>query len=96
MVILLNKNLDKEPGAIFVGWFMQVSMVYSCSYEFMLNALFCDGDSVNVLVLSNYPVIPSGIIKCRPIGILKMEDESGLDKKFIAVSVSKVDISFNI
>ena len=48
-----------------------------------------------MLVLSNYPIIPGAIVKCRPIGVLMMEDESGLDEKIIAVPVSKVDISFD-
>ncbi len=88
-------ELDKESGAIFVDRFMQVSMFYPCNYGFIPNTLSGDGDPVDVLVLSNYPVIPGAIVKCRPIGVLMMEDESGLDEKIIAVPVSKVDISFD-
>ena len=88
-------ELDKESGAIFVDRFMQVSMFYPCNYGFIPNTLSGDGDPVDVLVLSNYPIIPSAIVKCRPIGVLMMEDESGLDEKIIAVPVSKVDISFD-
>jgi inorganic pyrophosphatase len=88
-------ELDKESGAIFVDRFMQISMSYPCNYGFIPNTLSGDGDPVDVLVLSNYPIIPSAVIKCRPIGVLMMEDESGLDKKIIAVPVSKVDISFD-
>jgi inorganic pyrophosphatase len=88
-------ELDKESGAIFVDRFMQVSMFYPCNYGFIPNTLSGDRDPVDVLVLSNYPIIPSAIVKCRPIGVLMMEDESGLDEKIIAVPVSKVDISFD-
>lgn len=88
-------ELDKESSAIFVDRFMQVSMFYPCNYGFIPNTLSGDGDPVDVLVLSNYPIIPSAIVKCRPIGVLMMEDESGLDEKIIAVPVSKVDISFD-
>ena len=88
-------ELDKESGAILVDRFMQVSMFYPCNYGFIPNTLSGDGDPVDVLVLSNYPIIPSAIVKCRPIGVLMMEDESGLDEKIIAVPVSKVDISFD-
>ena len=88
-------EIDKESGAIFVDRFMQVSMFYPCNYGFIPNTLSGDGDPVDVLVLSNYPIIPSAIVKCRPIGVLMMEDESGLDEKIIAVPVSKVDISFD-
>ena len=88
-------ELDKESGAILVDRFMQVSMFYPCNYGFIPNTLSGDRDPVDVLVLSNYPIIPSAIVKCRPIGVLMMEDESGLDEKIIAVPVSKVDISFD-
>ncbi len=98
--ISMNDNpvkyeLDKESGAIFVDRFMQVSMSYPCNYGFIPSTLSGDGDPIDVLVLSNYQVIPSAIVKCRPIGVLMMEDESGLDEKIIAVPVSKVDISFD-
>ena len=88
-------ELDKESGAIFVDRFMQVSMFYPCNYGFIPNTLSGDGDPVDVLVLSTYPIIPSAVVKCRPVGVLMMEDESGLDEKIIAVPVSKVDISFD-
>ncbi len=67
-------ELDKESGAIFVDRFMQVSMFYPCNYGFIPNTLSGDGDPVDVLVLSNYPIIPGAIVKCRPIGVLMMEE----------------------
>ena len=88
-------ELDKESGAIFVDRFMQVSMFYPCNYGFIPNTSSGDGDPVDVLVLSTYPIIPGAVVKCRPVGVLMMEDESGLDEKIIAVPVSKVDISFD-
>ncbi|NDE18983.1 MAG: inorganic diphosphatase [Alphaproteobacteria bacterium] len=88
-------ELDKESGAILVDRFMQVSMFYPCNYGFIPNTLSGDGDPVDVLVLSTYPIIPSAVVKCRPVGVLMMEDESGLDEKVIVVPVSKVDISFD-
>ena len=88
-------EIDKESGAIFVDRFMQVSMFYPCNYGFIPNTLSGDGDPVDVLVLSTYPIIPSAVVKCRPVGVLMMEDESGLDEKIIAVPVSKVDMPFD-
>ena len=87
-------EVDKESGAIFVDRFMQCAMFYPCNYGFIPHTLSGDGDPVDVLVLSNYPVISGAIVKCRPIGVLMMEDESGVDEKIIAVPVSKVDVSF--
>ena len=74
--------------------FIQVAMFYPCNYGFIPHTLSGDGDPVDVLV-SNYPVIPGAVMKCRPVGVLMMEDESGVDEKIIAVPIDKVDISFS-
>ena len=88
-------EIDKESGAIFVDRFIQVAMFYPCNYGFIPHTLSGDGDPVDVLVLSNYPVIPGAVMKCKPVGVLMMEDESGVDEKIIAVPIDKVDISFS-
>jgi len=88
-------EIDKESRAIFVDRFIQVAMFYPCNYGFIPHTLSGDGDPVDVLVLSNYPVIPGSVMKCRPVGVLMMEDESGVDEKIIAVPIDKVDISFS-
>lgn len=75
--------------------FIQVAMFYPCNYGFIPHTLSGDGDPVDVLVLSNYPIIPGAVMKCRPVGVLMMEDESGVDEKIIAVPIDKVDISFS-
>jgi inorganic pyrophosphatase len=49
-----------------------------------------DGDPVDVLVVTPYPLHPGVVVRCRPIGILHMEDEAGLDAKVLAVPVSKL------
>ena len=85
-------EIDKESGAIFVDRFIQVAMFYPCNYGFIPHTLSGDGDPVDVLVLSKYPVIPGAVMKCRPVGVLMMEDESGVDEKIIAVPIDKVDI----
>ncbi len=88
-------ELDKESGALFVDRFMQTSMFYPCNYGFIPHTLSNDGDPIDVLVISNYPVVPGAVIKSRPIGVLMMVDESGMDEKIIAVPASKLDISFD-
>ncbi|WP_316353872.1 inorganic diphosphatase [Candidatus Trichorickettsia mobilis] len=88
-------EFDKDSGAIFVDRFIQTSMFYPCNYGFVPHTLSGDGDPVDVLVISNYPVIPGSVIRARPIAVLMMEDESGVDEKIIAVPVSKLDSSFN-
>jgi inorganic pyrophosphatase len=88
-------EFDKDSGAIFVDRFIQTSMFYPCNYGFVPHTLSGDGDPVDVLVISNYPVIPGSVIRARPVAVLMMEDESGVDEKIIAVPVSKLDPSFS-
>jgi inorganic pyrophosphatase len=88
-------EMDKESGAIFVDRFMQTAMFYPGNYGFIPHSLSGDGDPVDVLVMSHYPVVPGCVIRSRPIGVLMMEDESGLDEKIIAVPSSKLDITFD-
>lgn len=87
-------EFDKESGAIMVDRFVQVAMHYPCNYGFVPHTLSDDGDPIDVMVVSHHPVVPGAVIKCRPIGVLIMEDESGGDEKIIAVPTDKLDITF--
>lgn len=84
-------EFDKELGTIAVDRFVQTAMFYPCNYGFIPSTLSKDGDPVDVLVVCNYPIIPGAIIKVRPIGVLIMEDESGMDEKILAVPTTKLD-----
>lgn len=88
-------EFDKDASAITVDRFMQVSMSYPCNYGFIPHSLSDDGDPVDVLVITQYPIIPGAVIKVRPVGVLMMEDESGIDEKILAVPISKLDMSFD-
>ncbi len=83
-------EFDKESGALFVDRFIQVAMHYPCNYGFIPHTLSDDGDPCDVLVLSDFPVVPGSVIKARPIGVLIMEDESGHDEKILAVPTAKL------
>ena len=83
-------ELDKESGALFVDRFLQTSMIYPANYGFIPHTLSGDGDPCDVLVITNIAVLPGSVIRCRPIGALMMEDESGVDEKIIAVPVDKL------
>lgn len=87
-------EFDKESGAVFVDRFMQAAMHYPANYGFIPHTLGGDGDPIDVLVICNYPIVPGAVIKARPIGVLVMEDESGMDEKIIAVPTVKLDPSF--
>ena len=83
-------EVDKESGAIFVDRFMRTSMHYPTNYGYVPQTLSGDGDPVDVLVITPVPLIPGVVVRCRVLGILKMEDEAGMDGKVLAVPVDKV------
>lgn len=90
----IKYELDKESGLIFVDRFAYTAMFYPFNYGFIPNTYAEDGDPVDVLVISTYPVAPGTVIPSRPIGMLEMEDEEGIDTKIIAVPTKKVDPFF--
>ncbi len=83
-------EVDKESGAMFVDRFMATCMHYPCNYGYVPHTLSEDGDPVDVLVPTPFPLMGGSVIRCRPVGVLKMTDESGTDAKLIAVPVSKL------
>jgi len=83
-------EVDKETGAVFVDRFMGTTMRYPCNYGYVPQTIAGDGDPVDVLVVTPFPLQPGVVIRCRPVGLLKMEDESGQDAKVLAVPVSKL------
>lgn len=83
-------EVDKESGAIFVDRFMGTAMQYPCNYGYIPHTLSEDGDPVDVLVITPVPLIPGVVVRCRPLGMLKMTDEAGPDAKVLAVPVDKV------
>lgn len=86
----IKYEIDKDSGAIFVDRILGTSMRYPCNYGYVPQTLCGDGDAADVLVLLPHPLLPGSVVKCRPIGVLKMTDESGEDAKIIAVPVSKI------
>jgi inorganic pyrophosphatase len=83
-------EVDKESGAIFVDRILSTSMRYPCNYGYIPHTLSGDGDPADVLVVIPLPLIPGSVIRCRPVGMLRMTDEAGEDTKLIAVPISKV------
>ena len=86
----IKYELDKETGAMFVDRFMSTAMHYPCNYGYIPHTLSPDGDPVDVLVLTPIPLITGVVVRCRPIGLLKMTDEAGGDAKVLAVPVDKL------
>ena len=88
-------ELDKDSHAFFVDRFMHTSMHYPCNYGFVPNTLSDDGDPVDVMVISKFSLITGCVINCRPIAVLHMEDEAGMDAKVLAVPSTKLKPSFD-
>jgi len=91
----IKYEVDKDTGTLWVDRFMATPMFYPCNYGFVNHTLSLDGDPVDVLVPTPYPLQAGSVIKCRPVGVLKMSDESGEDAKVIAVPVSKLSKEYD-
>jgi inorganic pyrophosphatase len=88
-------EIDKHTGALTVDRFMGTAMQYPTNYGYIPQSLSGDGDPVDVLVITPDPVLSGSVIRCRPIGLLKMIDEAGEDNKVLAVPVQKLTPSYN-
>lgn len=99
VVIEIPANSDPikyeiEDGAILVDRFMATPMFYPANYGYIPKTLSEDGDALDVLVVTPYPVIPGSVIRARPIGILNMSDEAGKDAKLLAVPHDKLTVLY--
>ena len=83
-------EVDKESGAVFVDRFMTTAMHYPVNYGYVPQTLSGDGDPVDVLVMTPFPLQAGVVVPCRALGILKMEDEAGVDGKVLAVPTDKI------
>lgn len=86
----IKYEFDKETGMVTVDRYLGTAMFYPCDYGFIPQTLSEDGDPVDVLVASPFPLIPGVVIRCRPVGMLLMTDEAGPDMKILSVPISKV------
>jgi len=65
------------------------------NYGYIPNTLSEDGDPIDVLVRTPHKVIPGSVVRCRALGVLDMEDESGIDYKVLALPVPKLTPFWN-
>lgn len=91
----IKYEIDKDADALFVDRFVGTAMFYPANYGYIPNTLSEDGDPLDVLVVTPHPVVPGAVIRARPIGMLMMEDESGVDAKLIAVPHAKLSPLYN-
>jgi Inorganic pyrophosphatase len=86
----IKYELDKETGAVFVDRFLFTAMHYPFNYGFIPQTLADDGDPVDVLVISRYPVAPGSVI-VQTYRWFGDERRRSVDTKLIAVPHSKID-----
>ncbi|MFI4866968.1 MAG: inorganic diphosphatase [Steroidobacteraceae bacterium] len=86
----IKYEVAKGTGAIFVDRFMGTAMRYPCNDGYVPHTIAQDGDPVDVLVITPFPLIPGVVVRCRPLGLLKMTDDAGADSKVLAAPDDKV------
>ena len=93
VIIEIPKNsknkyeIDKETGIIALDRVMHTAQDYPFDYGFVPQTLFDDGDALDVVVITTYPLAPGILVRCRPVGIMGMIDGGEQDDKVIAVPV---------
>lgn len=85
----IKYEVDKESGLLMIDRFMPVAMHYPCNYGYVPSTLAEDGDPMDVLVMTPFPVQPGSLMKVRPLGLLVMTDEAGKDSKILALPTEK-------
>lgn len=83
-------EMDKDSGTLFVDRYLHTPMRYPCNYGFIPHTLSEDGDPIDVMVLGQTTLVPGCVVRARPIGVLLMEDESGMDEKIFAAPHPKI------
>ena len=83
-------EVDKEFDTLFVDRFMCTPMFYPVNYGYVPQTLADDGDPLDALVVTPYPVAPGSVVRCRPVGMLNMADENGQDEKILVVPHDKL------
>ncbi|MEO1014375.1 MAG: inorganic diphosphatase [Pseudomonadota bacterium] len=81
----IKYEMDKAAGALVVDRFLYTPMSYPGNYGFVPHTLSDDGDPIDVLICNSRSLVPGCVINVRPIGVMMMEDNSGLDEKILAV-----------
>ena len=88
-------EVDKDTGTMFVDRFLTTAMYYPSNYGYVPRTLSEDGDPVDVLAVTPFRLLPGSVVRCRPVGMLEMEDEAGPDAKILAVPIRKLTTMYD-
>jgi inorganic pyrophosphatase len=86
----IKYEMDKASGAMVVDRFLYTAMRYPGNYGFIPKTRSGDKDPCDVLIANQRGIMPGAIVASRPVGVLKMEDEAGIDEKIIAVPATRL------
>ncbi len=93
VIVEINKGsknkyeIDKETGLIALDRAMHSAQDYPFDYGFVPQTLWDDGDALDVVLLTTYPLVPGILVRARPVGIMHMIDGGEPDEKMLAVPV---------
>lgn len=87
-------EVNKSTGLLHVDRFLSTPMHYPCNYGYVPMTLSGDGDPVDVLVVTPFPVLAGSVIEVRPVGMLEMTDEKGQDRKVLAVPTQDISLLY--
>ncbi|WP_025732901.1 inorganic diphosphatase [Carnimonas nigrificans] len=91
----IKYEVDKDADALMVDRFLATPMFYPANYGYISQTLADDGDPADALVVTPYPVQPGSVIRARPVGVLRMTDEAGVDAKLICVPHTKLTKAYD-
>ena len=91
----IKYEMDKAAGTLVVDRFLYTSMRYPGNYGFIPHTLSGDGDPVDVLIANTRAIAPGAVISVRPVGVLLMEDNAGIDEKIVAVPSAHISARFD-
>lgn len=80
-------EVDKETGLIKLDRANYSSAAYPFDYGFAPQTLWEDGDPLDVIVLTTFPLDPGILVAARPVAVMDMVDSGDSDYKIIAVPV---------
>lgn len=89
----IKYELDPQ-GRLMVDRFLAMPMAYPANYGALPGTRGGDGDPLDALVITRWPVHPGALIRFRPVGVLHMHDDGQADEKIIGVPVDAVDASY--
>lgn len=94
VIVEINKGsknkyeIDKETGIIALDRTAHTAQDFPFDYGFVPRTLWDDGDALDVILLTTFPLLPGILVRVRPIALLRMTDDGDADDKIIAVPIS--------